>query len=291
MDHVKKELFLVICFFLILGTLVNATQMSLGRLPASESSQELYTQNIHQERDSQFKEIILTPPRIQSSTNFNKFIFNDELSKEFKRQYQERFQTQWQQSEITLQEIFTAYNNRVVQESQRRREFAEYIMKRLTEHHVDKYVQSDPSMKTIYEVKEKLQNVEVKVNKEIKVNLNYSLSGNILEVKFENPFLDESKIIYRMNPRSFGPTTPLLTEYRITKSLSHDKKFQSLFEEQIKTWSFFLLHNLNAQFNTFYGLNFSTLISSNQTLDPITNQPLLRSKDSIRIQAGFGWNF
>jgi hypothetical protein len=260
------------------------------RVPASKLDQQLYTQNIQQERNSQFAEIILIPPRVQNY-NLNKLIFNDELSADFKKQYQERFQTQWQQSEITLQEMFTAYNSRVVHESQRRREFAEYIVKRLTEYHVDKYVQSDPSMKTIYEVKEKLQHVEVKVNKETKVNLNYSLSGNIMEVKFENPYLDESKIIYRMNPRSFGPTNPLLTEYRITKSLSHNKKFQLLYEEQIKIWGFFLLHNLSSRFNTFYGLNFSTLPNSQQIIDPITSQPLLRGLDPLRIQAGFGWSF
>jgi hypothetical protein len=289
MGQIKRGLYLLI-FLIILNTMLKANPIKPQRVPASKLDQQLYTQNIQQERNSQFAEIILIPPRVQNY-NLNKLIFNDELSADFKKQYQERFQTQWQQSEITLQEMFTAYNSRVVHESQRRREFAEYIVKRLTEYHVDKYVQSDPSMKTIYEVKEKLQHVEVKVNKETKVNLNYSLSGNIMEVKFENPYLDESKIIYRMNPRSFGPTNPLLTEYRITKSLSHNKKFQLLYEEQIKIWGFFLLHNLSSRLNTFYGLNFSTLPNSQQIIDPITSQPLLRGLDPLRIQAGFGWSF
>jgi len=261
-----------------------------GRFPSSITSPELYTQDIKAERNSQFTEVILIPPHIEEN-NISKFIFSNELSREFQQQYRERFQTQWQQTEITLQEMFTAYNSRVIQESQRRREFAEFIVKRLTEHHVDKFIQSDPSMKTIYDVKEKLQNVEVKVNNQTKVNMNYSLSGNILELKFETPYFEESKVIYRMNPRSFGPSAPLLTEYRLTKALSSNRKIQSLYEEQIRSWGFFMLHNITPQLNTFYGLNITTQSFRTPILDPITNQPLFRILDPVRIQAGFGWNF
>ena len=289
MRRLKFGAFLLVTF--MIWVYDSCQTPSLLRRPSSDNSAQLYTQDIQGERESQYTEIVLIPPQIQN-LNYTHLIFNETLSKDFKRQYQERFQTQWQQSEITLQEMFTAYNSRVVLESQRRREFAEYVMKRLTEYHVDQYIQSDPSMRTLYEVKEKLQKVEVKVNQQTKLNMNYSLSGNILEIKFENPYFEESKITYRMDPRSFGPTSPLLTEYRVTKSITSDKKLQTLYEEQIKSWSFFLLHSLSPQLNTFYGLNVTTQpISPSSLIDPITNQPLLRAQDPLRVQAGFGWAF
>lgn len=268
-----------------------AHHKSIYRLPSSTSiNKNLYTSDIQSEKESQFAEIIITPPRIKE-VNLNRLVFTDDLSREFRTQYRERFQTQWQQTEITLQEMFTAYNRRVVEESQRRREFAEYILKRLTEHHVDQYIQSDPAMRTVYEVKEKLQKVEVRVNKETKLDLRYSLAGNIFDFIFVNPYFEEAKITYRMDPRSFGPTSPLVTEYRLTKAVTNKRKVQMLYEEQITTLSVFMLHNLNPQLNTFYGFSASPNAGDAITIDPLTNQPIVRMLDPIRIQAGFGWTF
>jgi hypothetical protein len=258
------------------------------------SSSFLYTQDIEKEKQSEFVEVVLLEPFVPPTQDFHSLIFNARLSQEFKQQYKEQFQTQWQNSEISLHDMFNAYNHRVLNESWRRHLFAQYVIKRLGEYHFDEFIRSDPSMRPLYEAKEKLQNVELKVNQQTRFLVQYSLSGNFLDLKIDSPYFEESKITYRMNPNHFGPSTVLAREYRLTKAVTQKNKFQLLYEEQLQSWGFFLIQQRTSYINTFFGFHKTEKIQSLSSLSSIeiwAQQHLLRTLDPYRLQIGLGWSF
>lgn len=256
---------------------------SFERLPASSS--DLYTQDIRSERESQYVEVFLSL-NIPKNSNFNDRIFTQDLSRDFKTQYRERFQTPRDRPEITQQEMYTAYNSRVVLDSDKRKEFAEYMIKRLTEFHVDNYVKQDPTMRPIYDAKEKLQNVEVRMGQQTKVNLKYSLAGNMLDVIVESPYMDEAKVTLLMDPRAFGPTNPNNTQVFLGKNLDKKRQLQFIYDEDLAQFGSYLAHAIGPQVSGYYGISSSNRES---TIDPETN--LVTQLDPIKASIGIGWRF
>lgn len=280
-----------IFFILFMVYQLNLTDKPGMRAPQSE----LYTNDIESERQNQFNEVILILPHIAEEQQGFQFL-TATLSADFKEQYLLRYQSQWSQTEVTQLEMFTAYNRRVTEESARRREFADYMVKKLLEFHVDNFVKSDPIMRPLYEAKERFQNVEVKVNKSTKLNLKYSLVGNIFDIELENPYFVEAKITLRMNPQAFGPTSPYETEYRLTRKMDERRRVQWLYQSQTQMLSTFLVQDLNSQLNQFFGFSFSGQSG------PITSQPWQNASnqqgqvnqlelDPFRLSAGIGWRF
>lgn len=169
-----------------------------------------YTYDVQSEKDERFYEIFLfiRPPSKQ--TDLKEVIFNRELSKEFKDKYREKFGQLDSESIIYQPTKFSVLDeNRgailsVEKSNNDRKVFGEYMLKRLSEWHIDNYFKTDPTMRPVYELKEKLSNLEVKVNKETKVNIRYSLSDNTADIIVDNPYVD-AKLTLQMNPRQFGP--------------------------------------------------------------------------------------
>ena len=58
-------------------------------------------------------------------------------------------------------------------------------------------------MKAVWEAKEKISNLKVEVAS-FRVDAQYSIAGNILDIKMENPYV-QSKLSLLMNPDQFGP--------------------------------------------------------------------------------------
>jgi hypothetical protein len=258
-------------------------------------SQDGYTQEPQNEREQVFEEVILVFPRL-NTLDYQEQIVDQRLAREFRLRYQERFQNFYGlgREELILQQ-HTAYDQRVVEESARRREFADYMVKRLTEDHVDRFVRNEPSMRTVYEVKQKLENVEVKVTHQTKLNLNYSLTGNWFEMRLDNPsYWEEAKVIYRMNPRQFGPSTPLITEYRLSFRLSPRQSLRLLWENPVDALHVALNENLSPQFFTYYSFIWvrSAATRGQQVwVDPIHGQPDLRYMNPYTVSSGLGWSF
>lgn len=170
-----------------------------------------YVDDVSKERNERFIEVyLLAAPPIREA-NLQQQIFNAKLSKEFRDRYQEKFGQMdtdsivYQPTKFSMMDENRGAVENVELKNEERQAFAEYMTKRLSEFHVDNYFKSQPNMRAIYEAKERLQNIKVQVSKQTRFNASYSLAGNILDVIFENPWLD-TKLSLEMNPRSFGPS-------------------------------------------------------------------------------------
>jgi hypothetical protein len=185
-----------------------------------------YTQKIKTERESKYEEItIFVPQYVLTHENLNDKLFNFELSKEIKSKYILQFGTVDTDAFIYKDSRYAEMSddNRrgIVAEKasiDAREAFAQYMVKRLTEFHLDRFIKEDPKMRHVYEVKEKISNVKVEINKETKFNLQYSLAGNTLDFNLTNPYLDSRYISY-MNPSNFGPTSPIENRLLLGKQI------------------------------------------------------------------------
>lgn len=187
-----------------------------------------YLQDVAQERETRFYEIFLfsTPP--PKKADLREVIFNPALSYEFKNKYRERFGQIDTESIVYQPTKFSVLDeNRgavllIEQGQEQRRSFGEYMVKRLIEWHIDNYFKTDPTMRPVYELKEKLSNVQVEVTPTSKMNLRYNLSDNTADLILENPYCD-SKLSLLMNPKQFGPgpltDEKLIVEKQLTKKI------------------------------------------------------------------------
>jgi hypothetical protein len=136
-------------------------------------------------------------------------IFNQTLSREFRERYEQRF-GQTEIERVFLAPNRTSYYNDVYglkgtpQEiSDERRKFGEFMVRRLAEWHVENYAKTDPSVRVVWEAKEKISNYKLEVAS-FRIDAQYSISGNIMDIKIVNPWA-QSKISLLMNPDQFGP--------------------------------------------------------------------------------------
>jgi hypothetical protein len=175
-----------------------------------------YTNDVEAEKAERFYEVYLfAPPPPQ--TNLKDQIFSP-LTKEFQNRYVEKFGVIDTDALNYKPMNYSAFDNNGVasiqqqQASDDRKDFGNYMVRRLMEYHVDNYVKTDPQMRPIYETKQKLQDVKVQVNNSIKLNLQYNFSSNIADFYVNNPWV-ESKMSFEMSKGSFGPSS--VQEYRI----------------------------------------------------------------------------
>jgi hypothetical protein len=84
-----------------------------------------------------------------------------------------------------------------------RRKFGEFMIRRLTEWHVENYAKSDPKVRPVWEAKERISNLKVEVAS-FRIDAQYSISGNMLDIKMRNSWA-QSKLTLIMNPEQFGP--------------------------------------------------------------------------------------
>lgn len=179
-----------------------------------------YLQSVENERHRVAKEIVIVPPDTSAEASLRDRIFNDELTREFQRKYEDRFgRTQTEQFTATSRFYETErqlYTNRTVEEEfYEQQKFGNFMMKRLTEYHVDRYMRSNPSVRPMYELKERMSNLNLQVRKNYKVKIKYSLSSNDLDLYLENPYKIENRISWRSSDE-----TALVLGYPVTKTIT-----------------------------------------------------------------------
>ncbi len=120
-------------------------------------------------------------------------IFNSEISKEFKTRYEDQFgRTEAERvynspNKDTYYDDLYTMNGTPQQVDDQKRAFGNYMAARLVEYHFDKYMKSDPSVRTIYEAKERLSKVNVEVD-QVKFDAKYELAGNTLDLRANAPW-------------------------------------------------------------------------------------------------------
>ena len=160
-----------------------------------------YVSNLKDEKEIENKELdLVAKPSGYDPERIKEKIFNDELSQEFRENYESQFgYTEAEQHYNLPTRLSTnsgvddgsssAYFIPDHEIKDRKRDFGNYMLRRLTEYHADNYAKNDPAIRPAYEFKDKVTNGKVEVAPGYKVDAKYSLAGNSVNVKFQNPYV------------------------------------------------------------------------------------------------------
>lgn len=219
--------------------------------PQVFGSHQGYLSDVNEERNKRDVEMVMLEQSKDEKPPLREVIFNDKLSKEFQAQYQYRFgQTTTEQSinnpsRMDGYSYYTGETLTIQRYQQEQQHFASYMGRRLTEFHVDNYAKNDRSLRPVYEMKDKISNVNVTVSK-FKFKWKYNFSGPNMDFALENPYGLEAKVRaemtgvisvpsemvyslgYQITPRvrirglynSWDGLTQLVTTRQMTKSIS-----------------------------------------------------------------------
>lgn len=182
-----------------------------------------YLFNVQEEKDKRDLEMVMLDPPPAPARTLNEAIFDRKLTKEFQSQYSYRFgatEAQQVMNSPGRYDQYTYYNdsNVSVQDYQAyQRSFGNYMGRRLFEYHVDNWAKKDPSVRPLYEVKDKVSNLSVQMKKGYKFKWKYSLSGNYMDFRLENPYDIETKVTVQMAGGLSPDETIFDFGYRFTK--------------------------------------------------------------------------
>ncbi len=219
-----KDMNLRLAQFILKISLLSGFLTGLPVLSHAEMVRAGYIQDVAAEKSEQFYEIYLSPPAVQTKLDLRGKIFDQKLTHEFRERYEQRF-GYIDTDSMAFADRFTNFsenrgaNQDLATQNDNRKAFAEYMMKRLGEYHFDNYMKSDPTMRPVYEAKERLSNISVEVTAESKMVMNYAVADNSVELNYVNPYVD-SKLRTEMNPRQLGPGEIVENWIYIGKSLT-----------------------------------------------------------------------
>jgi hypothetical protein len=164
-----------------------------------------YLFDVQGEKNQRDVEMVMLPGSKGDAKPLSEVIFNEKLSKEFQQQYEYRFgQSQAEQvlNSVGRTDGYNYYTGRSVtvkEFSVYQQQFAEYMGRRLVEHHVDNWVKNDPDLKPVYDFKERVSNVNVQVRKGYKFKWKYNFSGPNMDLRLDNPYDVEMKVRIEMS--------------------------------------------------------------------------------------------
>lgn len=191
----------------------------------SLSSHPGYVDNVSKEKSDIYRDVnfYIEPPQGYKKSYMDD-IFNAQLTGEIRNRYYDKYgqvidRMHYHRVQNNMVDRNEAQLSKSVEEEQEDLQgFGEYIVKRVSEFHVENLFKNDPKLRPVWEAKEKISKVEVKVGPNYQLKLNYSFVGNFLSTKVENPFCD-ARFVLEMDPKAMGPTAPQESSYFIGKSI------------------------------------------------------------------------
>lgn len=186
-----------------------------------------YVASIEGERESKYIELAPLPPLPPlPQVPLSDIIFTTQLKKEFQDRYREKFGSTEAEQIHNLPNPFTyeegpdgMFRGTVIEESEEKNEFGAYMIRRLAEFHFDNFARNEPTVRPVWELKERIRQVQVEVSPGYKISAAYSFSGNYIESKFNNPIFD-SKIILLMDPKETPSTSVVERFFSISKDIN-----------------------------------------------------------------------
>lgn len=225
---------------LITGTLCVNTARAQEDIPRGVfGSRPGYLFNVEEEKNLRVIEMVMLEKPKDDKKPLIKVIFNDKLSKEFQDQYKYRFGlTQAEQivNNPGRDGEYTYYNSQNVtfkQYQSYQKQFGEYMARRLIEYHFDHWAKNDPAVRPVYQMKDRISNLDVKVRKGYNVKLKYNFAGPAFEVSVENPYDIEFNVVMLMNGIISSPKDII---YSLAYQLTTRVRLEALYKqtEQIK---------------------------------------------------------
>lgn len=224
--------------FLMLSLSFGAAHGESRNTPQVYGGRPGYLFNVKEEKNKRDLEMVLIEKPKPYRAPLDQVIFDQRLTREFQQQYEYRFgvtQAQQVMNSPGRFDEYTYYNatNVSVQEYQKyQRNFAEYMGRRLTEHHVDQWAKKDPDIRPIYEFKDKISNINMEVRKGYKLHWRYSFSGNYMDFRLDNPYDIYTKLTLQMNQAGFGPSSPDEIVYEVSYPVSKRLRLSALHRQE-----------------------------------------------------------
>lgn len=175
-----------------------------------------YVSDVQEERDKRDIEMVMLEKPKDPPKPREQIIFNEKLSKEFKDQYAYRFgQSNSEQLLNTPQrsDQYTYYTGErltIEQYTHYQQQFAQYMVRRLIEYHVDDYAKHDRDFKKVYELKDKVSNLDVKVAS-YKMNWKYNFAGPSMDLTVKNPYDIDFRVRMEMDGVISSPSEYIYT--------------------------------------------------------------------------------
>lgn len=179
----------------------------------------------------------LVPPPKPRRLNLNERIFDDHLVSEFRDRYEERFgPIELAYLSPDLPEIETVQikslnlteRETIVEESDALEDYGSFVVRRLVEYHVDYGLKENHEARPVYNAKERITNASLSMGTKYRVRSRYSISGNYLENRLINPYVDFRVVI------DLGPGARFNREdiiYSLRKELGRGYRFDAYFRE------------------------------------------------------------
>ena len=167
-----------------------------------------YLESTEGERESESKEMMIFEDVEEEDEPLIDLTFSSKVEREIKQKYEREFGRTNVERNTTAPLRFADldYINgaRLTHEEdlRRQREFGEYMVRKLVEYRMDRYFNANPRVKPIYELKEKVSNVNIKSKGGYQFKVGYSYAGNHLKLQVVNPYKIKNRLILQMNPGS-----------------------------------------------------------------------------------------
>lgn len=201
-----------------------------------------YVDSTLAERGDQSTDLQLMAPPASTGPELRELIFNEKLSKEFTEKYEDKFGRTDAERIYNAPNRTTYYNDVWYRGSpeeytEERRKFGDYMIKRLVEFHMDDFMQHNPNGRSLYELKEKVSNVNVKVQS-FQFDMRYEIAGNTADLIVKNPYLKTAKVRLQMNPGALGPGQIDETIITIGTDITRTISFESFYSLPLNNISF-----------------------------------------------------
>jgi len=152
-----------------------------------------YIDDVREERTDPSHEVVIMPLPDLGGPTLMQQIVPDKLEKDFSKEFRNRFGiTEYEQVEYESNRFADVLENEgrltpvneyiALQES-----FGKYMLAKLADYHANDYLKNNSSTRAIYEVKQKISNVEIKDSAGYKYKLNYDIASNRLSLTMEKP--------------------------------------------------------------------------------------------------------
>lgn len=156
-------------------------------------------------------------------SNWPQRIWTPSLIQELHRAYQERLFAffLWDEN-LSFRLFHSAYLGHFQQENQRR-QVASFALRRFMEYHIEQVIREKPSLKPVVETKQKIENWQVQLPKNIQIKMSYQLTTNELHLIVENLGFDQWRYRGRMDPQKWGPGPFLIQEWWLINHMANRK--------------------------------------------------------------------
>ena len=259
-----------------------------------------YSDSTVGERHRERKEMVLINEPETDEIPLMDVIFTSKFTREIREKYEREFgRTEVERNWFAPSRfVELEYSNgvRVTPEEdvRRKRAFGEYMIKKLCEYHVDEYFKSNPSVRPIYEVKERISHMDVGIKGGYELKVRYFYAGNYVKVRMNNPYEVRNGFILQMDPNSVGPSKVtgviLHLGYDLTRKVGVDSYYDSR-EDSVKIVGYRRVsHSLITSISGTSGVPTNFRTSEPFGIPGISKENRFEGEFENKILFGVSWN-